>query len=49
MNGGGDLRHSEEHRLKRAQTKSLALRAADVDIAAIVEKVDVFVLVARVL
>lgn len=49
VNGRGDLRDTQEHRLERAQTESLALRTTDVDIAAIVEKVDVFVLVARVL
>ena len=49
MNGGGNLRDTEKHGLKRAQTKSLSLRATEVDITAIVEKVDVLVLVARVL
>ena len=49
MNGRGDLWDTQEHRLERAQTKSLPFRATDVDITAIVEKVDVLVLVARIL
>ena len=49
MNGRGDLWDTQEHRLERAQTKALPLRATDVDITAIVEKVDVLILVARVL
>ena len=49
MNRGSDLGNPEEHRLERAQTKSLPLRATDVDIAAIVEKVDVLILVTRIL